>query len=39
MGISVHTCHGYIKALYAKLGVNSRIAAVNRARQLHLIDT
>jgi DNA-binding NarL/FixJ family response regulator len=38
MGISVHTCRGYIKAVYAKLQVSSRIEAVNRARQLRLLD-
>ncbi len=37
MGISVHTCRGYIKALYAKLGVGSRIEAVNEARRLQLV--
>jgi DNA-binding NarL/FixJ family response regulator len=38
MGISIHTCHSHIKGLYAKLQVSSRIEAVNRARQLHLLD-
>jgi DNA-binding NarL/FixJ family response regulator len=38
MGISVHTCRGYIKGVYAKLQVSSRIEAVNRARQLRLLD-
>jgi len=38
MGISVHTCRGYIKGVYAKLQVSSRIEAVNRARQLELLD-
>jgi DNA-binding NarL/FixJ family response regulator len=37
MGISLHTCHGHIKGLYAKLQVSSRIEAVNRARQLQLL--
>jgi DNA-binding NarL/FixJ family response regulator len=37
MGISVHTCRGYIKSVYATLQVSSRIAAVNRARELRLI--
>jgi DNA-binding NarL/FixJ family response regulator len=37
MGISVHTCRGYIKSVYATLQVNNRIGAVNRARELHLI--
>ena len=39
MGISVHTCRGYIKAVYSKLHVSSRIEAVNRARELQLLDT
>jgi DNA-binding NarL/FixJ family response regulator len=38
MGISVHTCRGYIKDMYAKLQVSSRIEAVDRARQLQLLD-
>ena len=38
MGISVHTCRGYIKAVYAKLHVSSRIEAVNRAQQLQLLS-
>ena len=38
IGISVHTCRGYIKDMYAKLQVSSRIEAVNRARQLQLLD-
>jgi DNA-binding NarL/FixJ family response regulator len=37
MGVSVHTCLGHIKGLYAKLRVSSRIEAVNRARQLQLL--
>jgi DNA-binding NarL/FixJ family response regulator len=39
MGISVHTCRGYIKTVYTKLQVSSRIEAVNRARQLQLLDS
>jgi DNA-binding CsgD family transcriptional regulator len=38
MGIGVHTCRGYIKAVYAKLQVTSKIEAVNRARQLQLLE-
>ena len=38
MGISVHTCRGYIKSVYTKLDVSSRIEAVNRGRQLQLLD-
>ncbi|WP_170854154.1 response regulator transcription factor [Microlunatus flavus] len=37
MGITVHTCRSYIKSVYATLQVSSRIAAVNRARELRLI--
>jgi DNA-binding NarL/FixJ family response regulator len=39
MGISVHTCRGYIKALYAKLQVSTQLEAVNRARKLRLLDS
>jgi DNA-binding NarL/FixJ family response regulator len=39
MGISIHTCRGYIKTVYAKLQVSSRIEAVNRGRQLDLLST
>jgi len=39
MGISVHTCRGYIKAVYAKLQARSRIDAVNRGRQLQLLTS
>jgi DNA-binding NarL/FixJ family response regulator len=38
MGISIHTCRGYLKAVYAKLEVSTRIEAVNRARELQLLD-
>lgn len=38
MGISIHTCRGYIKTVYAKLQVSSRIEAVNRGRQLQLLS-
>jgi DNA-binding NarL/FixJ family response regulator len=37
MGIRVQTCYSYTRAVYAKLGVRSRIAAVNRGRQLQLL--
>lgn len=37
MGISLHTCRGYIKIVYSKLQVSSRIEAVNEARQLQLL--
>jgi ATP/maltotriose-dependent transcriptional regulator MalT len=38
LGISIHTCRGYIKAIYAALQVSRRIDAVNQARRLQLID-
>jgi hypothetical protein len=34
MVISVHTCRGYLEAVYAKLQVNSQVEAVNRTAQL-----
>jgi DNA-binding NarL/FixJ family response regulator len=37
MGISIHTCRGYIKTIYVKLHASSRIEAVNRGRQLQLL--
>ncbi len=38
MGISIHTCRGYIKTVYGALQVSRRIDAVNEARRLRLID-
>jgi DNA-binding NarL/FixJ family response regulator len=38
MGISIHTCRSHIKAVYIKLGVSSRIEALNRGRRLHLLN-
>ena len=38
MGISIHTCRGYIKTVYSALQVGRRIDAVNEARRLRLID-
>jgi DNA-binding NarL/FixJ family response regulator len=37
MGITPHTCRGYIKVIYSKLQVSTRIGAVNRGRQLRLL--
>ena len=37
MGISLHTCRGYIKAVYVKLRVSSRIEALNQGRRLQLL--
>jgi len=39
LGISVHTCRGYIKTIYATLHVSSRIGAVNRGRELGLLTS
>jgi DNA-binding NarL/FixJ family response regulator len=39
LGISVHTCRGYIKSIYATLHVSSRIGAVNRGRELGLLSS
>jgi DNA-binding NarL/FixJ family response regulator len=38
LGISSHTCRGHIKSIYSKMHVSSRIGAVNRGRELHLIN-
>lgn len=38
LGISVHTCRGYIKSLYAKLGASTRIEALNRAHELGFVE-
>lgn len=39
LGISVHTCRGYVKSLHAKLGVRSQLEAVVKAQQLGLLET
>jgi len=36
--LSVHTVHSHIKNIYGKLQVNSNISAVQKARELHLIN-
>ncbi|NMH96474.1 response regulator transcription factor [Pseudonocardia acidicola] len=38
LGISLHTCRGYVKSLHAKLGVRSQLEAVVRAQKLGLIE-
>jgi DNA-binding NarL/FixJ family response regulator len=38
LGISVHTCRGYLKSVHAKLGVSSQLEAVIKAKRLGLID-
>lgn len=39
LGISLHTCRGYIKSLHAKLGVTTQLEAVVKAQHLGLIGT
>ena len=39
MGISVHTCRGYMKTLHFKLGVSTQLEAVIKAKSLGLIDS
>jgi DNA-binding NarL/FixJ family response regulator len=39
LGISLHTCRGYLKAIHAKLGVSSQLEAVIKAKALGLIDS
>lgn len=38
LGISVHTCRGYVKTLHAKLGVRSQLEAVVKAQQIGLLE-
>jgi len=38
LGITVHTCRSYLKALHSKLGATSRLEAVIKAQQLGLIN-
>jgi DNA-binding NarL/FixJ family response regulator len=37
LGITLETCRGYAKALYAKLGVHSQLEAVVKAQELGLL--
>jgi DNA-binding NarL/FixJ family response regulator len=37
LGVSVHTCRGYMKSLHAKLGVGTQLEAVIRAQSLGII--
>jgi DNA-binding NarL/FixJ family response regulator len=39
LGISLHTCRGHLKSVYAKLGVSTQLEAVITARNLGLIDS
>jgi DNA-binding NarL/FixJ family response regulator len=38
LGISLHTCRGYVKSIHAKLGARSQLEAVVRAQQLGIIE-
>ncbi len=38
LGISLHTCRGYVKSLLSKLGVSSQLEAVVTAQRLGLVD-
>lgn len=38
LGISLHTCRGYLKAVHTKLGVSTQLEAVIKAKRLGLID-
>ena len=38
LGITVHTCRSYLKALHSKLGATTRLEAVIKAQQLGLIN-
>jgi DNA-binding NarL/FixJ family response regulator len=39
LGITLHTCRGYIKSLHQKLGVSSQLEAVIKAQHLGLIGS
>ena len=39
LGISLHTCRGYMKSLHCKLGVSTQLEAVIKAKGLGLIDS
>jgi DNA-binding CsgD family transcriptional regulator len=38
LGISVHTCRGYVKSLHSKLSVSSQLEMVVKAQKLGLVD-
>ncbi|HEY9475343.1 MAG TPA: response regulator transcription factor [Mycobacteriales bacterium] len=38
LGISLHTCRGYVKSIHTKLGVSSQLEAVVHAQRLGLIE-
>ena len=37
LGISVHTCRGYVKTMHAKMGVRTQLEAVIKAQQIGLL--
>jgi DNA-binding NarL/FixJ family response regulator len=37
LGLSVHTCRGYMKTLYTKMGVRTQLEAVIKANQLGML--
>jgi len=39
LGITLHTCRGYMKSLHCKLGVSTQLEAVIKAKGLGLIDS
>ena len=39
LGISLHTCRGYLKSVYAKLCVSTQMEAVIKAKSLGIIDS
>jgi DNA-binding CsgD family transcriptional regulator len=38
LGISLHTCRGYVKSLLGKLEVRSQLEAVVKAQQLGMLE-
>ena len=38
LGISVHTANQHVRQIYLKLAVRNRVMALNRARQLGLLE-
>jgi DNA-binding NarL/FixJ family response regulator len=39
LGITIHTCRGYVKSLHTKLGARSQLEAVIKGQQLGLLDS
>ncbi|MGH3979956.1 MAG: response regulator [Pseudonocardiaceae bacterium] len=38
LGITLHTCRGYVKSIHSKLGARSQLEAVVRAQELGLVE-